>query len=1069
MNRAPGRIACRVWRGAGALLLVLALVPQPARSTGPAAESVPAAAAAAPAMATAAAVAAPARPLRQERLAEFRDAEGWAVSASDQVHARTRRDADGSLCLDVDFSGVSGYAVLRRERPVAWPAHFELGLRLKTLGAVNDVQLKFVDASGDNVWWLNRPNATLPGRLIDWRIRRRQVEFAWGPIADKRLQRTQYIELVLAAGREGGRSTLCAASLDLHERAPEPAVPPEPQTRAHGHAVHLDAGLTREFNGVWLQWPHAPRRDLAYTLESSEDGRRWQVLRQVRGSDGGADALWLPESEARWLRVRRERGTGLPRLALRTPAQWPDRHAMLAELAAALPRGDLPRSFLGQQHYWTLVGVDGGGARSGLIGEDGAIELGRAGPSIEPVILLPDGQRVTWAQAQISHALRDGYLPQPAVQWSHPRVGLRIEAAADGPAGAPALLARYTLSNPTDRPQTLRLLVMLRPWQVNPPQQFLTTPGGISPVRRLRWDGARLAIDGRPQVAFTRAPQGRQAWGFDAGLGLDGRPTAAGAGAAAIDDPQAMASAAGVWTVTLAPRAQARLGWVASLGPEGVAAPPARLDATTLDARFDRAAEGWRPRLGRLRLQVPPSAQPLADTLRSTLAQMLMSRAGPALRPGTRAYARTWIRDGAMMVGGLLRLGEVDAARDFVDDFASYLFDSGKVPCCVDHRGADPVAENDSHGQYLYAVAEVWRHTRDQAFLERHATRVMRVVAYQESLREASRTPQNREAGRRHYFGLLPPSISHEGYFDKPAWSYWDNFWGLRGLKDAVEIARALGQPEAAARWQAAADTFEAEIAASVTATASHHGIDHVAGAADRGDFDATSTSVALSPAQARLPEALLRQTFERYAREARARAEGRRRWTDYTPYEWRNVGALLRLGQQEDAHRLVDFLMADRRPAAWNQWAEVVLPDPRQPRFLGDMPHAWVGSDYIRAALEHFVYEREADRVLVLGAGLRSRWMREGDIAIDGLSTAMGPVAWRLSRRPGGWTLQLPARPAGATGWVWRWPDDLPLPRVRDGGTPRAWPASREWSLPDGPAELHFDEADFPSPPTPR
>jgi len=42
---------------------------------------------------------------------------------------------------------------------------------------------------------------------------------------------------------------------------------------------------------------------------------------------------------------------------------------------------------------------------------------------------------------------------------------------------------------------------------------------------------------------------------------------------------------------------------------------------------------------------VPAEAQPLIDTLRSSLAHILLSRVGPVLRPGTRSYARSWIRD----------------------------------------------------------------------------------------------------------------------------------------------------------------------------------------------------------------------------------------------------------------------------------------------------------------------------------------------------------------------------------------------------------------------------------------
>ncbi len=213
--------------------------------------------------------------------------------------------------------------------------------------------------------------------------------------------------------------------------------------------------------------------------------------------------------------------------------------------------------------------------------------------------------------------------------------------------------------------------------------------------------------------------------------------------------------------------------------------------------------------------------------MRTALAQILMSRDGPALEPGTRAYARSWIRDGAMMVAGLVRTGDVDAAREFVDWFSGYVFPSGKVPCCVDARGADPVAENDSSGEYLFAVAEVWRHSRDGAFLARHWPVVQRVVAHLESLRRSTRTEEFEAAQPANLWGLLPPSISHEGYSDKPAYSYWDDFWAVRGYKDAVDIARAAGtarvRRRSGRRWR---DEFQDDLRRSVEATAARFGMD---------------------------------------------------------------------------------------------------------------------------------------------------------------------------------------------------------------------------------------------------
>ena len=1036
-----------------------------------------------------AAAAVQATPLRVAVLDDFRDASAWQASASDQVRASLRRDRDGSLCLDVDFAGVSGYAVMRRALPMVWPQRFDLLARVKRSGAINDFQFKLVDASNDNVWWMNRPNARWPATLADLQIKHRHIEFAWGPGADRTLRQTQFVEFVIAAGREGGKSSLCVASLKLIERAPEPQPWPEPLLKVGARTLSMDFGQEREFNGVVLRWP-AGVRGLDYDLLASADARRWQLLRRVRGSDGGLDALFLPEREARYLRVKLLRGTvqvHSPQVTLRSAKEWPDFNAVLTSLGADAPRGDLPRAFVGEQNYWTLVGVDGGGDRSGLMSEDGAIEVGRGGFSVEPSVLLDDGTQVTWAGVALGHSLREGYLPLPSVHWKHPAFTLDIEAAADGRRDAPELLARYVLRNTGTAARSFTLMLSVRPWQVNPPQQFLSTPGGASPLRALRWSDGMLAVNDKTALRPGTTPWRITALPWDGGLSL-----AALRSAPALDalrnlpmlDPQLHASAALQFRITLQPGASHTLGWVAPLGaPDSASAATARPATTTpvtalpasLERRFDAAAAHWRERLNRTTLAVPAEAQPIVDTLRSSLAHILMSRDGPALRPGTRSYARTWVRDAAMMLAGLVRLGEIDAAREFVDWYGGHIFASGKVPCCVDQRGADPVVENDSHGQYLYAVAELWRHSRDRSLLERHWPQVQRVTAWIEALRQSERTDANRTPGRAHLFGLMPPSISHEGYADKPAYSYWDDFWTLRGYKDAVSIAHALGHHAQALRWATSRDEFERELVSSIDATAAHHRIAFIAGAADRGDFDATSTTMALNPAQAQnvLPATLLANTFERYWQEVSARALGQRTWTDYTPYELRNVGALVRLGHAERAHVALGYFFNDQRPSGWNQWAEVVLPKPRELRFLGDMPHAWVSSDYIRSALDLFAYEREPEATLVIGAGLKPEWLVQGDIEVRGLSTPYGLLNYRLARAPNGWRLDLkgaaidmpvqavsahdlPAQAVPAYEVRLAWPGSQVLPEAWHAGRRLAW-QGRELPLPRAPATVQL------------
>jgi hypothetical protein len=134
--------------------------------------------------------------------------------------------------------------------------------------------------------------------------------------------------------------------------------------------------------------------------------------------------------------------------------------------------------------------------------------------------------------------------------------------------------------------------------------------------------------------------------------------------------------------------------------------------------------------------------------------------------------------------------------KDFIDWYADHQYESGKVPCVVDFRGPDPVPEHDSHGQLIYLIREYFNFTYDTAFLRSKNHNVLMAVEYIESL-IAERSTDHFKYGNdsiRAYYGLVPESISHEGYSEKPMHSYWDNFFIMKGLKDAAEIQKILGE-----------------------------------------------------------------------------------------------------------------------------------------------------------------------------------------------------------------------------------------------------------------------------------
>ena len=960
---------------------------------------------------------------------DFNDPSQWRVVASNQVSGSLRQ-VDGvkgkALCLDSDFNGVSGYAGLQRDVALEYPSNYQFDFQLRGDSPKNELQFKLVDASGENVWWAKRSNYEFPQEWTAVRYKQRHIRKAWGPEDDKTLRRSAYLEFTIN-NTASGRGSVCfdelvfqplpvddgaplralaSATATLPGSAASNAVDGDEATAWHADFADaprliLDLGRAREFGGVVLRWKQGEHAS-AYLLQLSDDGVAWRDARTVHVGNGGVDHLALPEAEARYLRLLVDDGPGrsfgLSEITLQPLSFAATPNEFIEAVAKDSPRGVFPRGFSGEQPYWTILGIDGG-HEQGLIGEDGAIELGAGAPSIEPFVLV-DGELVGWADVRVTQSLQEGYLPIPSVDWRHPQFDLRTTAFVQGEPGASRLVGRYRLSNSGDAARDYVLALALQPFQVNAPRQFLNVVGGVSRVDSLSLAEGRVRINGQDKVFAKVRPDAALASAFDAGmiaqqLQAGEIPSGGDAGNAAVEDGTGLASGAWLYRVRLQPGESREFAWVAPL--EGSYDPAAAFDA---DQAQEAVAAAWRDKLDRVHIKVPPQGQALVDTLRTATAHMLVSRIGPRLQPGTRSYARSWIRDGAMISEGLLRMGRAEVVRDYVEFYAPYQFDDGKVPCCVDDRGGDPVPENDSHGELIFNIAELYRYNGDKAFLAKMWPHVLGAYEYMEKLRLSERTEANRALNPA-FYGMMPASISHEGYSAKPMHSYWDDFWALRGYKDAVEVAQWLGKTEEARRLAVSRDQFHEDLLDSLQAAVKLHDLDFLPGSAELGDFDATSTTIALAPGgeQGRLPRDLLENTFERYWREFQQRRDGKLEWKDYTPYEWRNVAAFVRLGWRERAWEAVQFFFKDRAPQHWNQWAEVVSSTPRTPFFVGDLPHAWVASDFLRSALDMFAYTREIDDSIVLAAGIPVDWFEGKGIAIRGLRTPNGKLGYSLRR----------------------------------------------------------------------
>ena len=937
----------------------------------------------------------------------------WTAAPSDGVSLNLAQD-NGALRMDFDFHGHGGWAAARRPVDIVLPANYRFVFRLRGEMQPNTLELKFID--GENVWWMRRVAWDFPREWTDVVADKRHIAFAWGPSTDHELKHISAIEVTVTAA-SGGKGSLWIEKIGFEELPPDQSIPVDGKlatawrSPAGGdQSLTIDLHQPRDLGGLIVQWEG---NDFAsdYDVDLSLDGKEWSHARSVRGGNGGRDYLRTPDASARFIRLHFTRGAAtyaIRDIELQPPPFGERSIAMYQQMARDALRGRYPRTLIGEFGYWTIFGGElgagsgergaGSAERGGvdvaaslraprsplraypakpLLSEDGAIETS-SGFTLEPFVRV-DGRLITWADVETSQALAEHSLPLPSTTWRHPQFTMQVEAFGAGS-------ARYRIHNTSGHREQVQFFIAARPLRVTPPWHELNIAELTAPIRAIRWDQHELLVDDTPVVPRTK-PSSVIASTFDGGDASELFDSAQMLTPIAIEDPQKHASALMRWNVTLSPNESREFDLEFSQRGGESAAPES----------YEAVHAHWKAVADHVQIDIP-AAQDLIDTARANLAFNLLARDGPAIRGGARNYRRSWIRDGSLASTALLRFGFDREVRDYIRWFALYQFADGKVPCCVDARGADPVAEHDSHGEFIYIVTEYTRLTGDSTLANEVWPHVEKAANYIDALRKqtAGEAP--------HFAGLLPPSISHEGYSAKPMHSYWDDFWALRGLKDATWLAEHLGKHDAARRFATIRDEFARHFHESIRRAMALHHIDYIPGCADLGDFDPTSTTIGIEPVDdlANLPQDAVIDEFTRYWNEASSRMNGTRAWRDYTPYELRAVGTFVRLGWRDRAQQLLQWFLDDRRPRGWKQWAEVVANDYRSPTYVGDIPHLWVGTDFVRSFVDMLAYERESDQSLVLGAGIPAAWLDKG-VRVRGLRTIYGPLDFSAKRDGGG------------------------------------------------------------------
>jgi hypothetical protein len=269
---------------------------------------------------------------------------------------------------------------------------------------------------------------------------------------------------------------------------------------------------------------------------------------------------------------------------------------------------------------------------------------------------------------------------------------------------------------------------------------------------------------------------------------------------------------------------------------------------------------------------------------------------------------------------------------------------------------------------------------------------------------------------------LLPAGFSAE-HFGPNDYYYWDDYWGVAGLRGAAAMLERAGRGEPAAEFRRNADSLMASIERSLAMVASSLG--HRAMPISpyrRMDAAAIGMLVASYPLQLLAPDdPRMNATIEFLL--ANCLVDGgffqNMSHSGINPYLTLHLAqAALRTSETRWAWDLTQTIAHLASPTG--QWPEAVHPGTKG-GCMGDGQHIWAAAEWLLMVRNCFIQE-EGDR-LILGAGIPDTWLsRPAPITFGPAPTRFGAVSITVRPDPQQPTLE----------WAGAWHGPAPEVEVR-------------------------------------
>lgn len=392
------------------------------------------------------------------------------------------------------------------------------------------------------------------------------------------------------------------------------------------------------------------------------------------------------------------------------------------------------------------------------------------------------------------------------------------------------------------------------------------------------------------------------------------------------------------------------------------------------------ACESWMQALdGHCRLET--AHQPTRFLYDAAIRSVVLHSPGEVY-PGPYTYKRFWFRDASFILHALVCAGFFDRVERAIAGFPARQTRKGFF---LSQEG-----EWDSNGEALW-------------ILERYSTLSGRTLpkGWYHPVEAGARWIVGMRVssdGDAPHAGLLPPGFSAE-HLGPNDYYYWDDFWGVAGLRSAAVLLERMDRGEEARRFRAEADDLMAAVERSVAQVSERLGKPAVPASPyrrlDAGAIGSLAVSYPLTLWPARDPRLL--GTAEHLMSRC---LFGGGFFQDVihsgiNPYLTLHLAqVLIRAGDP----RALDLVRAVARLASpTGQWPEAIHPRTGG-GCMGDGHHVWAAAEWLLVIRNSLV--REEGEELVLGSGLAPEWLEAGEVAFGPAPTPWGPVRVRFVPR---------------------------------------------------------------------